>query len=112
MLVLEGTETEGFRFLHADRTEYGRAPSAGLSEIRARASRALRLKGFHETEAQRAIARVSTERGANVEQVIREALRDLAIGAARTLGTLGAGMTWKGQTAPPKVSRLTGLPTP
>jgi hypothetical protein len=76
-LVLEVAETEGLRFLHADRTEYGRRPSPEVAEIRTRASRALRLMGFRETEAQRALARVPTDRGANVEQVVRQALREL-----------------------------------
>jgi hypothetical protein len=77
-LVLELMGPGGFRFLHADRTEYGCTPSPALMENRSRAGQALRLMGFHETDVVRALARVPPDRDANVEQVIREALRELA----------------------------------
>jgi hypothetical protein len=77
-LVVEGTTADAIRFLHADQTEYGGTPSAALADTRARASRALRLMGFREMEAQRAVARVPANGEASVEQVIRVALRELA----------------------------------
>jgi Holliday junction resolvasome RuvABC DNA-binding subunit len=65
-------------FRHADGTPYGELPSAASTELRAKAYRALTAMGYRETEAKRALARMPARPSANLEQLVRLALRELA----------------------------------
>lgn len=76
-LLLDTAPDGAHRFFHADGTEYGNVPTAAFADARARAARALRWMGFRETEAQRALARVSAEPATSAEHLIRAALREL-----------------------------------
>ncbi|HSU38171.1 MAG TPA: HNH endonuclease [Polyangiaceae bacterium] len=73
-----GTPSEGLRFLHADGTPYGHAPSPALAELRASAYRALIHLGFRESEAKWALARAPLTANVTLEDVIRQTLCDLA----------------------------------
>jgi len=77
-LLVDGTPSRGLAFCHADGTVYGGVPSPFGTELRANAHRALTLMGYRETEANRALARVSADSNASVEQLIRLALGELA----------------------------------
>ena len=75
-LLCEGTPSAGLTFRRADGTPYGGAavPSA---DTRAKASRALALMGFRESEAKRAVGRVPNAAGITLDSLLREALRGL-----------------------------------
>jgi hypothetical protein len=77
-LLVEGTPATGLRFLHAVGTPYGGSPSASAADARARACRALELMGYRASEVKRALLRIGEGRATSVEQVIRQALRELA----------------------------------
>jgi hypothetical protein len=80
-LVVDG-DADGVDFRHADGTRYGEPPSAGTIELRVRAYRALTAMGYRETEAKRALAQVPAGSSASLEQLVRQALRELATDAA------------------------------
>jgi len=73
-----GTPSEGLRFLHADGTPYGHAPSPAIAELRTRAYRALTHLGFRESEAKWALTRAPLTANVTLEHVVRQALRELA----------------------------------
>src|SRR3954467_3837723 len=73
-----GTPSEGLTFVHADGTPYGHAPSPAIAELRTRAYRALIHLGFRESEAKRALARAPLTANVTLEDIIRQALRELA----------------------------------
>jgi hypothetical protein len=75
-LVAEGTAGPSLKFAHADGAPYGE-PSSALPEIGAAACRALRLMGFREAEAKRAVARAEARSTRSVEDLIRQSLREL-----------------------------------
>ncbi|HSU39440.1 MAG TPA: RuvA C-terminal domain-containing protein, partial [Polyangiaceae bacterium] len=77
-LSSEGTPSAGLRFLHADGTPYGHAPSPAIAELRARAYRALTRLGFGESEAKWALARAPLTANVTLEDLIRQTLRELA----------------------------------
>jgi hypothetical protein len=77
-LIIEGTPSTGLRFLHADGTVYGGSPSPVTTNLRAKASRALELMGYRPSEVKRALLRIHGNSDANLEQLIRQALRELA----------------------------------
>ncbi|HEX5099046.1 MAG TPA: HNH endonuclease [Polyangiaceae bacterium] len=64
-------------FAHADGTPYGGAVGSAVADARAKAFQALTAMGFREGEAKRALARIPTS-VSPLEQVIRQALRELA----------------------------------
>ncbi|HWP05032.1 MAG TPA: hypothetical protein VNN72_04790, partial [Polyangiaceae bacterium] len=76
-LIITGTPASGLSFAHADGTPYGGAVGPAVADVRARAFQALVGMGFHESEAKRALARIAHS-VSSLEQVIRQALRDLA----------------------------------
>jgi hypothetical protein len=75
-MVVEGTPTTGLLFRHADGTNYGGSPLSAVVDTRAKARRALELMGYRSSEVRRALLRISPTE-ANLEQVIRHALREL-----------------------------------
>jgi hypothetical protein len=77
-LLIEGTPPTALRFLHADGTAYGVSPSPALPDARAKAGRALELMGYRANEVKRALLRVHERSDTNLEQVIRDALQELA----------------------------------
>jgi hypothetical protein len=80
-LVVDGESSDGLDFRHADGTPYGELPSPVGAELRAKAYRALTVMGYRETEAKRALARLPSASG-SLEQLVRQALRELATDAA------------------------------
>jgi hypothetical protein len=76
-LVISGTPSSGVSFAHADGTPYGGAVAPVVADVRAKAFQALVGMGFRESEANRALARLSRS-VSSLEQVIRQALRELA----------------------------------
>ncbi|HEX5100557.1 MAG TPA: HNH endonuclease, partial [Polyangiaceae bacterium] len=76
-LVISGTPSSGLSFTHADGTPYGGAVAPAVADTRAKAFQALVGMGFRENEAKRALARLP-QSVASLEQVIRQALRELA----------------------------------
>ncbi len=76
-LIINGTPASGLSFAHADGTPYGGAVAPAIAGVRARAFQALVGMGFREGEAKRALARIP-HAVSSLEQVIRQALRELA----------------------------------
>ena len=64
------------RFAHADGTRYGGVVAAAAADVRAKAFQALRALGFREGDAKRALAKIPNA-VSSIEQVIRQALREL-----------------------------------
>jgi hypothetical protein len=81
-LVVEGDVSDNLCFRHADGTPYGELPSPVSTELRAKAYRALTTMGYRETEAKRALARVPASSSGSLEQLVRQALRELTTDAA------------------------------
>jgi hypothetical protein len=79
-LVVDGDASSNLCFRHADGTPYAELPSAENAELRAKACRALTAMGYRETEAKRALAQV--RESSSLEQLVRQALRELASRAA------------------------------
>ncbi|HEX5100644.1 MAG TPA: hypothetical protein VFV94_14140, partial [Polyangiaceae bacterium] len=76
-LVISGTPSSGLSFSHADGTPYGTAVAPVVADVRTKAFQALVGMGFRESEAKRALARISHS-VSSLEPVIRQALRELA----------------------------------
>ena len=76
-LAIERREPTGLVFRHADGAEYGSALNAELAAHRAQAFRALRRLGFGESAARGALRRSRVAAGANVADIVRDALREL-----------------------------------
>ncbi|HEX5099968.1 MAG TPA: hypothetical protein VFV94_10730 [Polyangiaceae bacterium] len=76
-LVISGTPSSGLSFAHADGTPYGGAVAPAVADTRGKALQALVGMGFREGEAKRALAR-TPHSVSSLEQVIRQALRELA----------------------------------
>jgi 5-methylcytosine-specific restriction endonuclease McrA len=76
-LRIEGTPSTGLRFVHADGSVYGGSPSPAIADAQAKACRALELMGYRAGEVKRVLPRMHANE-ANVEEVIRHALRELA----------------------------------
>jgi hypothetical protein len=77
-LLIEGSRATGLRFRHADGTIYGGSPSAASADTRAKACRALELMGYRAREVRRALLRICEGHTASLEQIIRQALQELA----------------------------------
>jgi len=75
-LIVTGTASSA-RFTHADGTPYGGVVRSAAADVRAKAFQALRVLGFREGDAKRALARIPNA-VSSVEQLIRQALRELA----------------------------------
>jgi len=75
-LIITGTASSP-RFMHADGTPYGGVVRSAAADARAKAFQALRVLGFREGDAKRALARIPNA-VSSVEQLIRQALRELA----------------------------------
>jgi hypothetical protein len=76
-LVISGTPSSGLSFSHADGTPYGTVVAPALADVRAKAFQAVVGTGFRESEAKRALAKIPNT-VSSLEQVIRQALRELA----------------------------------
>ncbi|HEX5098288.1 MAG TPA: hypothetical protein VFV94_02260, partial [Polyangiaceae bacterium] len=76
-LVISGIPSSGLSFNHADGTPYGGAVAPAVADTRAKAFQALVGMGFRESEAKRVLARIPHS-VSSLEQVIRQALRELA----------------------------------
>jgi len=76
-LIITGTPSSGLSFTHADGTRYGGAVAPAVADVRAKAFQAVVGMGFRESEAKRALARIPYS-VSSLEQVIRQALRELA----------------------------------
>ncbi|HWP06733.1 MAG TPA: hypothetical protein VNN72_13360, partial [Polyangiaceae bacterium] len=76
-LIITGTPASGLFFAHADGTPYGGAVRPAVADARAKAFQALAGMGFRESEAKRALGRIPHS-VSSLEQVIRQALRELA----------------------------------
>ena len=74
-LIITGTASSP-RFMHADGTPYGGVVRSAAADVRAKAFQALRVLGFREGDAKRALARIPNA-VSSIEQVIRQALREL-----------------------------------
>jgi hypothetical protein len=75
-LIITGTGSSA-RFTHADGTPYGGTVGAAATDARAKAFQSLRGLGFREGDAKRALANIPNT-GSSLEQLIRQALRELA----------------------------------
>ena len=75
-LSVEGRVSSGLVFRHADGTKYGCATTPKAVDLRALAFRGLVQMGFRETEARRAVERVTSGAGDNLtlETLMRQAL--------------------------------------
>jgi hypothetical protein len=76
-LLVQGTPSIGLRFLHTDGTVYGGSRSPTLTDIRTKACRALELLGYRSGEVRRVLLRIGESHEADLEQLIRQALREL-----------------------------------
>jgi len=79
-LLIEGTATEGYRYFHADGSEYGSKPTPQAADHLASAYSALKHLGFKEAQARQALEAVRPHVGADasIEYVVREALRQVS----------------------------------
>jgi hypothetical protein len=75
-LQICGHVSTGLRFLHADGTQYGHAPSAAHSHVGAGVFGALRALGFSEKEARRAVERCLLSAGTTTDpgELLRSAI--------------------------------------
>jgi hypothetical protein len=97
-LLIEGSPSTALRFRHADGTAYGssrpvndRSPAPGVADVRARACCALELMGYRSSEVKRALLRIPESLTANLEQVVRQALRELAAESSHSTKARAAG---------------------
>lgn len=76
-LIIEGTYSRGFRFLHADGSSYGRPANAPIAGLLSDVFQAMRNSGFKESEARGIVNRVRPHVGAatELEDAVRLALR-------------------------------------
>jgi len=77
-LAIERAPSGDLGFLHADGTAYGHPLSPANVDVRSKAYRALTELGFRESEARRALARVPRETDMSLDELVRQALRELA----------------------------------
>jgi hypothetical protein len=88
-LLVVGSFTEGFRFLHADGRAYGTlAPELGARRVLAEAFEALKGMGWKEREARQLVDAVRSEVDAasptpDLEDVVKQALRRAAVPTVR-----------------------------
>ena len=76
-LTVTGSASTHLQFTHADGAAYGSAVAPGIADARAKAFQALTGMGFGDTQAKRALARLPHS-VSSLEQLIRQALRELA----------------------------------
>jgi 5-methylcytosine-specific restriction endonuclease McrA len=76
-LIITGAASSHLCFAHADGAPYGGAVSPAVADARAKAFQALTGLGYRESQVRRALARVPKS-VSSVEQLIRQALRELA----------------------------------
>ena len=77
-LLVDGRNSSGFTFRHADGSLYGKPASPAAADAASRALGALTGLGYKEREAHRAIEQVRAHVGAGDEALIRAALRKLS----------------------------------
>jgi len=76
-LIVTGSASSHLDFTHAEGTRYGGAVAPAVADVRAKAFRALTGMGFGDSQAKRALARIPPSIS-SLEQLIRQALRELA----------------------------------
>jgi 5-methylcytosine-specific restriction endonuclease McrA len=76
-LSITGSASSHLYFAHAEGTPYGGAVSPAFADARAKAFQALTGMGYRESQVRRALARVARS-VSSLEQLIRQALRELA----------------------------------
>jgi len=76
-LTVTGSASAHLQFTHAEGTPYGGAVAPAVADVRTKAFRALTGMGFGDGQAKRALARIPHS-VSSLEQVIRQALRELA----------------------------------